>query len=349
MQSIKMSELVSKDIEMKKDPVSGKYFGQCPFCHAKTVSFSVDNENDVFFCYICGTGGNQFDYLTRMHGCDSPMESKKPQVLLDIYEDAAKFYYENLITGKNPGATYFYSRGLNNTAINHFGLGFAPDSFSVLYKQLIKKYRHSDLMQTGLFRISRGGYPYDFFRNRVIYPIFDRSGNVIAFGGRVLDDSKPKYINSPESELFSKRKNLYGFPYTEQNSTGLILCEGYMDCIRIQEAGISDCAATLGTAITAEHAKLIKAFYSQVYLSMDSDEAGIMAAKKSIDALQNVGLAVSILDFKPAKDPDEFILKFGAKSFLERISSSLQAKTFLARHAESISDLTDVLVQSERQ
>lgn len=203
-------------------------------------------------------------------------------------------------------------------------------------------------MRSGLFKVSSNGNPYDLFRNRVMFPIMNEDGDVIAFGGRVMEDIKPKYINSPDSPLFSKRTRLYGYPYlAEKRSDGIIICEGYMDYIAIHSAGYRDCAAVLGTALTEEHVRLIASHYTKVYLSMDSDGPGIHAAKKSIELLKNGGLSVQILDFTPHKDPDEFLRKnpCGTDGFDRRIEQALPDYQFLARHADDIGELVDILTK----
>ncbi len=344
-----ISELVSRYTKVTRDPVSGKYFGSCPFCHGRTDTFMADDRKGIFFCYACGASGDKKDFLARLEPNKYAMVTcQKNPVLLQIYEDTAYFYYTELIKAEHPGRQYLASRGITLDGIREYGLGFAPDGFSVLYSRLKRRYRHGELMASGFFKLSARGYPYDFFRNRVMFPIMDENGDVIAFGGRVLDDSRPKYLNSPETELFSKRRNLYGFPYMgDIRGQALILCEGYLDYIALHRAGFRDSAAVLGTALTEEHARLIAARYKEVFLSMDSDEAGIHGAKKSIDLLRKAGLSVKVLDFSPYKDPDELIREdpMGMDEFRKRIEQALPAHMFLARHTKDTGELIDILMQ----
>jgi len=334
---------------MTYDKISEKHFGTCPFCHCTVDAFSTDNKTSTFFCYACGSHGDKKEFLAKMNIRRNRTVIKgKDALLLQIYEDAACFYYEELVNEQNPGISYLKSRGFRMEEIQEYGLGFAPDSFNALYKYLIKQYTNADLMRSGLFSISKKGYPYDFFRNRVVFPIMDENGDVIAFGGRVMDDSKPKYINSPETEIFSKRNNLYGFPYdSEFGTSSIIICEGYMDYIAIHNAGFANCAATLGTAMTLEHAKLIKEQYDEVYLAMDSDGPGIYAMKKSIAILKTEGIKSYVLNFKPAKDPDEMLRSkaMGLDAFRATIANALPASHFLARNTENISEIVDILMQ----
>lgn len=346
----KISELVSRYTKVTYDPVSEKHFGGCPFCRGRTDTFTADDRKGIFFCYACGVSGDKKKFLEKLEPQKHAMITyQKNPVLLQIYEEAAYFYYTELTKAGHPGRQYLADdRGITMAGIQRYGLGFAPDGFSILYSRMIRRHRHGDLMASGLFKLSARGYPYDFFRNRIMFPIMDENGDVIAFGGRVLDDSKPKYLNSPETEIFSKRRNLYGFPYTgDINGQALILCEGYMDYITIHSAGFYNSAAVLGTALTEEHARLIAARYKEVLLSMDSDEAGIHAAKKSIDILRKAGLSVKVLDFSPYKDPDELIREDprGIEEFRKRIEHALPASMFLARHTKETGELIDILMQ----
>lgn len=344
-----MSDLASKYTRMMRDKKSGKYFGICPFCHDKTPTFSADNENRVFFCYSCGVHGNQKEFQEKTHPQKKDLVvSTKDSVLLKIYEETALYYYNRLKDGRNPGYGYLKSRGIRRENIDEYGLGYAPDSFTEIYQFLMRNFLEDDILRSGLVKISQKGYRYDFFRNRVMFPIMDGNGDVIAFGGRVMDESRPKYINSPETAIFNKRENLYGFPYAAKTrGNTLIICEGYMDYIAIHKAGIFDCAAVLGTALTKEHARLIGDYYNQVCLAFDSDGAGIYASKKSIQTLQEMGIDVYIPDFKPFKDPDEFLRKSpeGRIGFFNRLHGALPANMFLARNAQDISEFIDILIQ----
>lgn len=344
-----MPELASMYTKMYHDRVSGKYFGKCPFCHGDIASFSADKQTGTFFCYACGAGGNRYDFLERIGAVrQTPPQRGKDPVLLRMYADAAFFYYQQLTTRGNIGNQYLKKRGITEEEMAEYGLGFAPDAFCCLYDSLKSRYEYSDLLRSGLFKISKKGNVYDLFRNRVMFPIMNENGDVIAFGGRVMDDTKPKYINSPDSQLFSKRTRLYGYPYkAERRSEAIIICEGYMDYIALHSAGYQDCAAVLGTALTEEHVRLIASHYKKVYLSMDSDGAGINAAKKSIGLLKAAGLPVRVLDFRPYKDPDEFLRSnpYGVDAFHKRVEQALPECQFLARHASDIGELAGILAR----
>lgn len=335
--------------KLKFDEVSQKFFGKCPFCHDEVPTFSADDKKSYFFCYSCGAHGDRKDFKERIGKKKGPKpQLPKDEILLKIHERAAYIYYEQLLKKNNLGYSYFTSRGLQESEFAEYGLGYAPDSFAFLYKILIKDFRREDLMRSGLFKISKKGYPYDFFRNRVVFPIMDENEDVIAFGARVLDDSKPKYLNSPETEIFSKRKNLYGFPYNAENRRDtLLICEGYTDYIAIHNTGLFDCAAVLGTALTAEHAEMISAYYQRICLIFDSDGPGVYAAKRSIKALKEAGLKITVTDVRPAKDPDEFIRRqpSGTKGFVGRVNNAITSDYFLARHSDDMEEFIDILIQ----
>lgn len=340
---------MSKHMKLQYDDVSRRFFGKCPFCHDEVPTFSTDDKKSYFFCYSCGAHGDRDDFMERTgRRKGSKSQLPKDEILLKIHESAAYIYYEQLLKKNNPGYLYFTSRGLQEKEFAEYGLGYAPDSFAFLYKILIKDFKREDLIRSGLFKISKKGYPYDFFRNRVVFPIMDENGDVIAFGGRVLDDSKPKYLNSSETELFSKRKNLYGFPYDAENrGDTLLICEGYMDHIAIHSTSMFDCAAVLGTALTAEHAEMISAYYNRICLIFDSDGPGVYAAKRSIKALKEVGLKITVTDVSPAKDPDEFIRKqlSGTEGFLGRVNNAITSECFMARHSDNVGEFVDILIQ----
>lgn len=339
----------SRYTKLVYDEKSKKHFGICPFCHDTVPTFSADDRKSYFFCYSCGAHGDRKDFKERM-GQKKSIQTQIPkdEILLKIHEQAAYIYYEQLVKKDNSGYRYFSSRGLREDEFAEYGLGYAPNTFAFLYKILIRDYKHDDLMRSGLFKISKQGKPYDFFWNRVVFPIMDVNGDVIAFGARVLDDGKPKYLNSPETELFSKRRNLYGFPYdTEKRRDILLICEGYMDYIAIHSTGMFDCAAVLGTALTEEHAQMIAPYYKRVCLLFDSDGPGIYAAKKSIEVLRAAGIQCTVADVRPAKDPDEFIRKYpsGVEGFSKRVNNAIASDYFLARHSDSIEEFVDILIQ----
>ena len=342
-----IASLVSAHTRLRFDTRSERYYGPCPFCKAATETLSVNHKENTFFCYACGAFGASSEFSARVGKGQPLLPGQKNPVMLQIYEDAASYYFEKLMNDSNPGLSYFFDRGLTKRDFEVFGLGFSPDTFSGLYKTMIRKYSHEELLQSGLFKISKKGYPYDLFRNRVMFPIMDENGDVIAFGGRVLDeDSNPKYMNSPETKIFSKRKYLYGFPYGDAvRREELLICEGYMDLIAVQKAGFSDSAAVLGTSLTEEHARLIRSYYRKVCLVLDSDAAGIHAAKRTIKLLNEAGLTVSVTDLRPAKDPDEFIRKMSKESFQKRVSGAVPSDQFLARYGASADEIIDILLR----
>lgn len=301
----------------------------CPFCKARTLV--TNKEKDAYTCFSCGRTG-KISEERNVKENELKEETPKEDIFFDIYEAAASFYYISLHSD-NSGSRYFRKRNIIKEDVDEFGLGFAPEGYTNLYDKLKKSFSDEELLSSGLFRQSERGRIYDFFRNRVMFPIFDKSERVVAFGGRVLDDSKPKYINSSESEFFSKRKLLYGFPYNEPpRSDTIFICEGYMDLIAMKKAGIRDSAAVLGTALTKAHVKLIASRYKKVCLGLDSDAAGLNAIKRSLWELMKYGLEVTIPSFSPEKDPDEFLQKNGKEALLKRISEAEEAKRFIAKH-----------------
>ena len=250
-------------------------------------------------------------------------KSKKFQ---DIHVEAARFYFSNLIKSKNPGYEYLRKRGLDDKIIKKFGLGYSLDSWNSLMNYLISiGYKNEDLIECGLFGYkSETKKIYDKFRKRVMFPIFDYRGNVIGFGGRVLDDSLPKYLNSPDTLIFNKRQNLYGlnFARKEIKDRSVILVEGYMDLISLYQYGIKNVVATLGTALTDGQGSLIKRYADTVIISYDSDEAGIKATLRAIEILNKLDINVKVLNLKECKDPDEFIRKYGVLEFEKEIQNS---------------------------
>lgn len=334
-------------IKILKKGENGYTFCECPFCKETMLI-----KDEAFACFFCGKSGS-FSEMSRLlkHAKKKHVKkiySENGKKILKINEMAAVFFYEKA-QEKNAGADYFKSRKLCSKDLDAFGLGYAPDDFTALYRYLSKYFSDEDLELSGLFRRSQRGTLYDFFRNRVMFPIFGESGDVIAFGGRVLDDSKPKYLNSSESEVFSKHENLYGFPYDEEPcSDTILICEGYMDLIAAKKAGIQDSAAVLGTAVTKEHAALIASKYQKVCLGLDSDAAGMKAIKRSIRTLKAAGLSITVPSFKPAKDPDEFFTTYGAKALVEKVKSAEDADRAVARFADA-KELVNILIGEENK
>ncbi|MBR5981532.1 MAG: DNA primase, partial [Firmicutes bacterium] len=329
------------------------YWSCCPFHSEKTPSFSVSQNKQMYYCFGCGAGGNvvtflmnyenwtfpeALEYLAERAGITLPKREMTGEEkardslrsrLLEINGEAAKFYYYQLrqSVGK-PGMEYLTRRGLSAETLRRFGLGYAPDEgyySKVLYRYLHEKgYGDEELKTSGLVRFKEGQGAYDFFRGKVIFPIMDKNSRVIAFGGRVLDGSKPKYINSQESALFDKKRTLYGlFAARSTRRNYFLLMEGYMDVIALHQAGIDCAVATLGTAVTEGHARLLKRQTDNVILTYDSDAAGVKAAMHAIPILREAGLNIRVLDLKPYKDPDELIVHEGAEAYEQRIREAV--------------------------
>ena len=326
--------------------------GLCPFHSEKSPSFTVYPANNSFYCFGCGAGGDQISFIMRMEHLDYPdaieflakragitivddntkQYTNQPRIdkkrIYDMNRDAARFFNECLFAN-NPDSkaalSYFTNdRKLSLATIKHFGLGYAPNSFDVFSKHMLAKgYTYDELVAGFLCGKSERGHYYDAFRNRVMFPIIDVSGNVIAFGGRVMDDSKPKYKNSSDTPVFKKLRNLFALNFARHScEEALILCEGYMDVIALHAVGITNAVATLGTAITSEQARVMSRYTKRVIISYDSDEAGVKAATRAMKLLEEVGLEVNVLSVPGAKDPDEYIKKFGVDKFKQVISGA---------------------------
>ncbi len=326
--------------------------GLCPFHSEKTPSFTVYPSDNSFYCFGCGAGGDQISFVMRMEHLDYPdaiqyLAKKAGITVIDddvkrydnspkidksrIYKmnvDAAKFFNTCLFSN-HPDAVqalkYFTEkRKLSLATIKHFGLGYAPNSFDVFTKHMTKLGYTMDELVAGFLvgKSDRGTY-FDAFRNRVMFPIIDVSGNVIAFGGRVMDDSKPKYKNSSDTPVFKKSRNLFALNFARLNCEDcLILCEGYMDVIALHSVGITNAVATLGTAITSDQARVMSRYTKKVIISYDADEAGQKAAKRALQLLEEVGLEVSVLSVPGAKDPDEYIKTYGVEKFKSVIGNA---------------------------
>ncbi len=330
-------------------PSGANYKGLCPFHGEKTPSFYINTSKQIYKCFGCGEGGDVINFVMKIENLDfmdavkllankcgieinthvdesTKERMEKSKKFQDIHVEAARFYFSNLIKSKNPGYEYLRKRGLDDKVIKKFGLGYSLDSWDSLMNYLISiGYKNEDLIECGLF-----GYKnetkkiYDKFRNRVMFPIFDYRGNVIGFGGRVLDDSLPKYLNSPDTLIFNKRQNLYGlnFARKEIKDRSVILVEGYMDLISLYQYGIKNVVATLGTALTDGQGSLIKRYADTAIISYDSDEAGIKATLRAIEILNKLDINVKVLNLKECKDPDEFIRKYGVLEFEKEIQNS---------------------------
>lgn len=339
-----ITDVVSRYVQLKKS--GANYFGLCPFHNEKSPSFSVAPDKQIFHCFGCGVGGSAITFIMKAEGLEfrdavahladqvgmklpkdqtDPQAGRKRERLLALMRDAARFYYEQLWKPENAAVQqYFARRGLRRRIMNNFGLGYAPDSFfETMDAMLAKGYSKQELVDAGLAVRSEKGSLYDKFRNRVMFPIIDQRGQVIAFGGRVMDESKPKYLNSPETTVFHKGRNLFAINLAKKTKKDyFILAEGYMDVIALYQAGFDSAVASLGTALTDEQARMIARYTKTIVISYDADGAGQAAAQRAIDILKKADLSVKVLKIPGAKDPDEFIREKGPDAFRRLIERS---------------------------
>lgn len=324
------------------------YTGLCPFHNEKTPSFHVNPARQMYKCFGCGVGGNVLTFvmeyenltfpeamemLAQEAGIELPKQEMTAQqkqqeslrqTLLEINKKAARYYFALLKSPRGkPGYDYLTGRGLSDETILHFGLGYAGQGGGELYQYMKKEgYSDSVLKETGLFKMDERG-AYDKFWNRVMFPIMDANNRVIGFGGRVMGDAKPKYLNSPETKIFDKSHNLFGLNYAKRGKrSNMILCEGYMDVIALHQAGFTNAVASLGTAFTEQQANLIRRYTDEVLLTYDSDGAGIKAAMRAIPMLRRAGITGKVIHMEPYKDPDEFIKNLGAEEFEKRMEEA---------------------------
>lgn len=358
-------EVISPFVQLKKR--GANYLGLCPFHGEKTPSFTVNRDKQIYHCFGCGVGGNVFTFLMEYENYTFPEAVKEladklgvqlPETntfeerkradlkskMLEIYKEAAKFYYFNLRSDVGLNAVkYLKNRSLSNETINSFGLGYSLKTGVSLYKHL-KSVGYSDelMLDAKLVSFKEGKGVFDMFWNRIIFPIMDINNKVIGFGGRVMGDAKPKYLNSSESPIFNKRQNLYGLNIAKHSREKFILlCEGYMDVISMHQAGFTNAIASLGTALTEEQSRLISRYVNEVIITYDSDNAGTTAALRAIPILKEAGLTVRILNLSPFKDPDEFIKNLGKNEFLKRIKESESSFNFELKNMERGYDLSE--------
>ena len=337
-------DVISSYVKLQKKGSS--YFGLCPFHNEKSPSFSVSRGKQMYYCFGCGAGGNVFTflmeyenytfqealkYLADKAGVELPEMEYSAQakeradlkaILLEINKIAAQYFYVQLKSSKGEaGLSYLKRRELSDDTIKAFGLGYSNKYSDDLYRYLKERgYKDEMIAKAGLISIDERHGAHDKFWNRVMFPIMDVNSRVIGFGGRVMGDAKPKYLNSPETLIFDKSRNLYGLNRARSTRKPyFLLCEGYMDVISLHQAGFTNAVASLGTALTPGHASLIKRYVKEVYLTYDSDEAGTKAALRAIPILKDVGITAKIIRMEPYKDPDEFIKNLGAEAFGERI------------------------------
>ena len=331
-----IEDVVGQYVTLKRS--GSNMFGLCPFHGEKTASFSVAPDKGIYYCFGCHKGGGAINFMMELEGLSYPdaVRSLAKRVGMEVPEDeqyqsrykqqerlwalmkeAGRFFNSQLYSpaGKECLA-YVQKRGLSKTIVTQFGMGFAPNSWNALVDAMRKKgYTDQELIAADLVG-EKNGRIYDRFRNRLMFPIIDVRGNVVGFGGRVLDDSKPKYLNSNETVIFNKRKNLFGLNFAKKSKQGyMILVEGNIDVITLHQYGFDNAIASLGTSLTEEHANLLSRYTEQVVLTYDSDEAGQRAAQRAIPMLEKVGIKVKVLNMQGAKDPDEFLQKFGADKF----------------------------------
>ena len=335
-------DIIGEYVDLKR--AGSSYKGLCPFHNEKTPSFTVDKKKQLFHCFGCGAGGDVVSFIMQKEGLsypesleflanraginliyhNNPGENKYKNHLYDINKDIMMFFYKNLLTNKAP-QDYLVKRGLRSNIVNTFMLGYAKDSWDDLLNYAKSKgYKEEDLLSLGLIAKSKNGNYYDKYRNRVIYPIIDIYGRVIGFGGRAIDDAMPKYLNSPESEIFKKRYNLYALNnFKKQNKRDLILVEGYMDVIALNNWGIDIAVASLGTAFTLDQAKLAKRYADNIYVCYDSDGAGIKATQRAIDIFNQADISVNIIELGEGLDPDDFVRKYGKEAFIDKMDKAL--------------------------
>lgn len=358
-----IEEVVGQYVNLKRS--GSNLFGLCPFHGEKTPSFSVAPDKGIYYCFGCHKGGGVINFEMEIEGLSYPdavralaqrvgMEVpddeeyqsryRKQERLWALSKEAARFFVSQLYAPAGAeGLRYAQSRGMSKGTLTRFGIGFAPDSWDSLCKAMrAKGYTDEELQGAGLVSVSqKNGSIYDRFSNRLMFPIIDVRGNVIGFGGRVMDNSTPKYLNSPETEIFNKRKNLFALNVAKKTKLGyLILVEGYMDAIALHQYGFDCAVASLGTSLTDEHAALLSRYTEQVVLIYDGDEAGQNATKRAIPMLEKVGLQVKVLQMRDAKDPDEFLKKFGADRFRLLLEESSNRVEYQLRAIQKKYDLS---------
>ena len=365
-------DVVSQYVRLTKK--GNSYFGLCPFHNEKTPSFSVTPGKQMYYCFGCGAGGNVFNFIMEYEnytfgealkhladraGVELPkieysrevrQKAQEKAELLEINKQAAQYFYYQLRTEKGQtGLDYLKNRGLSEETMRKFGLGYSDRAGGGLYRYLkAKGYPDDRLRESGLFNVDERHGMYDKFWNRVIFPIMDVNNSVIGFGGRVMGDAKPKYLNSPETKIFDKSRNLYGLNIARTTRKKyLILCEGYMDVISMHQAGFTNAVASLGTALTSGHASLLKRYTQEVLLLYDSDEAGIRAALRGIPILREAGVNSRVVSLKPYKDPDEFIRNMGPEAFEQRLEEARDSFLFRVEVAENEFSMNDPQGQNQ--
>ena len=349
-------EVIGENVTLKK--AGRRYTGLCPFHSEKSPSFSVDADKQLYYCFGCHEAGNVFTFVQKINNytfpeavkyladrahielpeieCNDEMRKKisEKERLLAINNDAELYFFHQLKTQAGAlGLSYFRKRELTDETIKRFGLGYSLQTSNDLVRYLKSKgYDDEIIREAGLGVFYEREGMRDKFINRVMFPIQDLNGKVIGFGGRVMGDAKPKYLNSPENPIFEKRKNLFGLNRARMSRKGrFILCEGYMDVISMHQAGFDEAVASLGTAFTPEQAVLLKRFSDNIYLAYDSDGAGINAALKALEILENAGMHGRVINMQPYKDPDEFMKALGREEYEKRIDEAENGFIFRAK------------------
>ncbi|WP_077367933.1 DNA primase [Anaerosalibacter sp. Marseille-P3206] len=359
-------EIISQYITLKK--TGSNYTGLCPFHSEKTPSFTVSPAKQFYHCFGCGEGGDVISFIMKEENLSFPEAvklladrlgiiieekddpksrelKKKKELIYKINKDAARFFYQSLYNNEM-GLAYLKKRSIDKKTMNKFGIGFADSSWDSLYRHLINKgYAEKDLESAGLIikRKDSSGF-YDRFRNRIIFPIIDTNRKVLAFGGRIIDSSMPKYLNSPETSVFLKGNNLFGLNIVNQETdrSKIVLVEGYMDVISLYNNGINYCVASLGTAFTLNQAKILKKFNDEIYICYDSDLAGFKATDRAMDILKEEGINAKVILLPSGKDPDDFVSERGKKGFEELLKDSLNYIDFKIRYIKTKYNFNEV-------
>ncbi|NLB17964.1 MAG: DNA primase [Syntrophomonadaceae bacterium] len=342
-------DIIGERVELTRK--GNRYWGLCPFHSEKTPSFSVSQERQLYYCFGCHQGGNIFSFLrnndkldfreavqllaqkagldiSRYQTASSSASDRQDSAIIEINQEAARFYHELLKSRAGTKAmNYLTGRHINQDSIEKFYLGYAPDDWRQLEEHLLARgFSIENITESGLVKRSRNADLYmDFLRNRIVFPIYDQRGRVIGFGGRLLAGDGPKYLNSQEGRVFSKRSNLFGLFQGRdaiRSSTEVILVEGYMDCISLHQHGISNAVATLGTALTRQQAKLLKRFTEMVILMYDGDEAGQRETLRALSIIREEGLDSMVVPLPPSTDPDDLVRKQGKEEFLNFIQNN---------------------------
>ena len=359
-EKVNIIDVVGQVVQLKRTGIN--YKGLCPFHQEKTPSFVVSDQRQNFHCFGCGEGGDVIEFVKKYYNLDFTEAVEKlagqygipiewgrndhgeREEFYRINREAAAYFYRQLRKGPNPGLSYAAGRGLTKETLHTFGIGYAPDNWTGLYDTLKDKgITEEQMMKLGLISQSGKRY-YDKFRNRLIFPIQNTAGKIIGFGGRILGDGQPKYLNSQETPVFQKKNNLYGLYQSKAEAVKedkIVLVEGYMDAVSLYQGGMHNVAASLGTALTENQVRLIKRYTKNAYLCYDSDEAGIRAALRGMDIFQAEGMDVRVLHVTEGKDPDDFIKQRGKEAFLDLMDEALPYADYKIRYLEGQHDLTN--------